>query len=94
MFLGVLVIAPKHRISNIEQGISNNEVWNRKAQGVAHGYAQSSYLLNIKNDRIPYFDIPCSIFCGSKQTRKLGFLLKSYAVLRHCNLKQLLYHIK
>jgi len=29
---------------NIEQGISNDEVWNRYAPSVAYGYAPASYL--------------------------------------------------
>jgi hypothetical protein len=37
---------------NIEQKISNDEVWNR--------YAQSFFKNN--NDRIPYFDIRYSLF--------------------------------
>jgi len=36
--------ATQKRISNIEQGISNDEVWNRYAPGVAYGYAPASYL--------------------------------------------------
>jgi len=47
---------------NIEQGISNDEVWNRCTPGVDYGYAPASYFLNIKNDRIPYFDIHYSLF--------------------------------
>jgi len=47
---------------NIEQGISNDEVLNRYAPGVAYGYAPASCLLNIKDDRITYFDIHYSLF--------------------------------
>jgi len=47
---------------NIEQGISNYEVLNRCTPSVACGYAPVSCLLNIKNGRIPYFDIHYSLF--------------------------------
>jgi hypothetical protein len=42
----------KNEPQNIEQEISNDEVWNRCAQ---------SFLKN-NNDRIPYFDIHYSLF--------------------------------
>jgi hypothetical protein len=42
----------KSEPQNIEQEISNDEVWNRCAQ---------SFFKNI-NDRIPYFDIHYSLF--------------------------------
>jgi hypothetical protein len=42
----------KNEPQNIEQEISNDEVWNR--------YAQSFFKNN--NDRIPYFDIRYSLF--------------------------------
>jgi hypothetical protein len=42
----------KSKPQNIEQEISNDEVWNRCAQ---------SFLKN-NNDRIPYFDIRYSLF--------------------------------
>jgi len=47
-----LVLYIKNEPQNIEQEISNDEVWNR--------YAQS--FLKIINDRIPYFDIRYSLF--------------------------------
>ena len=40
-------------ISSVEQEISNDEVWSRYTPGVANAYAPASYLLNIKDDRIP-----------------------------------------
>jgi hypothetical protein len=39
-------------VSNIEQAISNDEVWNRCAQ----------FFFKNNNDRIPYFDIRYSLF--------------------------------
>jgi hypothetical protein len=45
------------RISNVEQGISNDEVWNRPAL--------SFYIIKMIEYLTSTFIIPCSIFCGS-----------------------------
>jgi hypothetical protein len=44
--------ATSSAVSNIEQEISNDEVWNRCAQ----------FFFKYNNDRIPYFDIRYSLF--------------------------------
>jgi len=58
----------RYNYLNIEQGISNDEVWNR--------YALSFYILKIIEYLTSTFIIPYSIFCGWKQTRKFDFYQK------------------
>jgi hypothetical protein len=59
----------KSEPQNIEQEISNDEVWNRFAQ---------SFLKN-NNDRIPYFDIHYSLFDIRYSLFKVSFSIRPAA---------------